>query len=87
MVEGEVVHRDDEARLRPGPVATYRLIDLVDASTPAPEQYACDVGKPQPSQPLPKPGRSLTSTLKELRAAHARLAVVRLAASTTPPRR
>ena len=56
------MHRDDEATLRPGPVATYRLVELGEATTPAPEQYACDDGRPEPSQPLPKPGGSLTQT-------------------------
>jgi hypothetical protein len=86
MVKDEVVHRDDEATLRPGPVATYRLIELGEATTPPPEQYVCDGGRPEPTQPLPAPGGSLTQTLKDIRAAHASVHVVRLAASddTTP---
>lgn len=77
----KVVHLDDEATLRPGPVATYRLVDLGEATAPAPEQYACDGGPPKPSQPLPKPGGSLTQTLKDLRASGASLSRVRLTAS------
>lgn len=86
MLGKRVVHLDDEAILRPGPVATYRRIDLREASAPGQEQYACDDGRPAPSQPLPEPGSSLTQTLKGLRASGARLARVRLAASddTTP---
>lgn len=77
----KVVHRDDEATLRPGPVATYRLVELGEGTRPAPKQHVCDDGRPQPPRPLPKPGGSLTSVLKELRAADASPAVVRLAAS------
>jgi hypothetical protein len=80
-VGDEVVHRDDEATLRPGPVATYRLVELSESTTPVPEQYACDDGRPKPSQPLPKAGGSLISTLKDLRASGASLTGVRLTAS------
>lgn len=77
----KVVHHDDEATLRPGPVATYRLIELGEATTPAPGQYACDGDRPKPSPPRPKPGGSLTLTLKDLRSSGAPLTGVRLAAS------
>lgn len=77
----KVVHFDDEATLRPGPVATYRLVELGEATTPAPEQYACDGDRPKPAQPLPEPGGSLTQTLKELRGSGASLTRVRFAAS------
>lgn len=87
MVGEEVVHLDDEATLQPGPVATYRLVELGEATTPTPEQHACDDDRPQPSQPMPGAGGSLTQTLKEVRASGAPLAGVRLVTSDDDPPR
>jgi hypothetical protein len=79
--DDRVLHHDDDASLPPGPLATYRLVELGDAEVPRPEQYSCGDERPTPSQPPPKPGSSLAKTLKELRDGGARLAGVRLSGS------
>jgi hypothetical protein len=82
-VGDEVVHRDDEATLRPASLAPYRLVELGDATADAPSQHPCEDGadQPKPSAPMPKPGGSLTQVLKELQAADVTVAHVRLTAS------
>lgn len=80
-VADKVVHLDDEATLRPGPVATYRLVDLGEASIPPEKQYPCDGERPNPNDPPVKPGTSLIETLTMLRATGATLARVRVSPS------
>lgn len=77
-----VVHRDDEATIAPGPLATYRLVELGESTPQAPTQHACGGDEqPEHSRPLPKPGGSLTRVLKELRASGVPVAKVWLYAS------
>lgn len=82
-VGDKVVHRDDEATLRPASVAPYRLVELGEATPDAPSQHPCDDGgdQPLPPSPLPKPGGSLTQVLKELKAADVTIVHLRLTAS------
>jgi hypothetical protein len=62
-------------------VASYRLVELGEATPDQPGQHPCDDGEDRPPKPLPKPGGSLTQVLKELKAAGATVATVRLSAS------
>ncbi|WP_067809929.1 hypothetical protein [Nocardia beijingensis] len=83
-IGGKVVHHDDEATLAPASFPPYRLVDLGDATPAPPTQRPCD--GPSSSGPLPKPGGSLTETLKKLRSVDLSVSHVRVSASndTTP---
>lgn len=87
MVADKVVHLDDEATLHPGPVATYRLVDLAQSTAPPSEEYVCDQGPAAPRQPLPDKGLTLGETMTKLREADATVAAVRVvAANVSTPR-